>query len=65
MDGGGILGTILTLFDAEAGGPFLQSDVIVAVGVTLVEEACGAVLHGDQRGAQWGQLCVGQISVKE
>lgn len=53
---------ILTLLDAEACGPLLQGDVFVAVGVTLLEEAGGAVLHGDERSAQGGELCVGQVS---
>lgn len=55
--------SILTLLDAEAGGPLLQSDVVVAVGVALLEEASGAVLHGNERSTQGGQLGVGQVSV--
>lgn len=52
---------ILTLLDAEACGPFLQGDVFVTIGVTLLEEASGAMLHGNERGTQGGELCVGQI----
>lgn len=52
----------LTQLEAEAGGPLLQGDVFVAVGVALLEEAGGAVLHGDEGGSQWGQLRVGQVS---
>lgn len=46
----------LTLLDAEAGGPLLQGDVIVAVGVALLKEAGGAVLHGNERSPQGGDL---------
>lgn len=53
---------ILTLLEAEAGGPLLQGDVVVAVGVALLEEASGAVLHGNEGGAQGGELCVGQVA---
>lgn len=53
---------ILTLLDAEAGGPLLQGDVFVVVGVTLLEEASGAMLHGNERSAQGGELCVGQVA---
>lgn len=51
---------LLTLLDTEAVGPLLQGDVLVIVSVALLEETSGAVLHGDERGAQGGQLCVGQ-----
>lgn len=54
--------SILTLLDAEACGPLLQGDVIVAVGVALLEEAGGAMLHGNERSAQGGELSVGQVS---
>ena len=54
---------ILTLLDAEAGGPLLQGDVFVVVGVALLEEASGAMLHGNERSAQGGELCVGQVPV--
>lgn len=54
--------SILTLLDAEAGGPLLQGDVVVAVGVALLEEASGAMLHGDEGGAQGGELGVGQVA---
>lgn len=53
---------ILTLLDAEAGGPLLQGDVFVVVRVALLEEAGGAVLHGNEGGTQGGELCVGQVS---
>lgn len=52
---------ILTLLNAEAAGPLLQGDVLVVVQVTGLEEAGGAVLHGDEGGAQRGQLGVGQV----
>lgn len=51
----------LTLLDAKAAGPFVQGDVLVVVQVTGLEEACGAVFHGDEGSAQWGQLSVGQV----
>lgn len=51
----------LTLLDAEAAGPLIQSDVLVVVQVTGLEKAGGAVLHGDEGGTQWGQLGVGQV----
>lgn len=54
--------SILTILDAEAGGPLLQGDVVVAVGVTLLEEAGGAMLHGNEGGAQGGELGVGQVA---
>lgn len=50
----------LTLLDAEAGGPLLQGDVVVAVGVALIEEAGGAMLHGNEGGAQGRELGVGE-----
>lgn len=50
----------LTIFDAEAAGPLLQSDVVVLVSIACLEEAGGAVLHGDKRGTQRGQFSVGQ-----
>lgn len=53
----------LTLLDAEAGGPLLQSDVVVAVGITLLKEASGAVFHWNERSTQGGELGVGQVSV--
>lgn len=53
---------VLTLFQAEALGPFLQGDVFVVVSITLIKEAGGAMLHGDQRSTQRGQLRVGQVS---
>lgn len=56
------LRSILTLLDAKACGPLFQSDVVVAVGVALLKEAGGAMLHGNQRSAQGGELCVGQVS---
>lgn len=46
----------LTLLDAEAGGPLLQSDVVVAVGVALLKEASGAMLHGNEGSPQGGEL---------
>lgn len=51
----------LTLLDAEAAGPLLQGDVLVVVQVAGLEEASGAVLHGDQGGTERGQLGVGQV----
>lgn len=54
--------SILTLLDAKACSPLLQSDVIVAVSVTLLEETGGAMLHGNEGSAQGGELCVGQVS---
>lgn len=51
----------LTLLDAKAAGPFVQGDVLVIVQVTGLEEACGAVFHGDEGSTQWGQLSVGQV----
>lgn len=54
--------SILTLLEAEACGPLLQGDVIVAVCVALLEEAGGAMLHGNERSAQGGDLGVGQVS---
>lgn len=50
----------LTLLDAEAGSPLLQGDVVVAVGVALIEEAGGAMLHGNEGGAQGRELGVGE-----
>lgn len=50
----------LTLFDSKAVGPFLESDVLVIVSITLIKEAGGAVLHRDKRGTQRGQFGVGQ-----
>lgn len=54
----------LTLLDAKAAGPLLQGDVLVIVQVTGLEEASGAVLHGDQGSTQRGQLRVGQVPAK-
>lgn len=53
--------SILTLLEAEACGPLLQGDVIVAVCITLLEEAGGAMLHGNEGSAQGGELRVGQV----
>lgn len=50
----------LTLFDSKAVGPFLKSDVLVLVSITMLKEAGGAVLHRDERGTQRGQFSVGQ-----
>lgn len=50
----------LTLLDAEAGGPLLQGNVVVAVSVALLEEAGGAVLHGNEGSAQGRELGVGE-----
>lgn len=55
------ISSVLTLLDAEAGGPLLQADVLVVVGVALLEEAGGAMLHGNEGGAQGGELRVGQV----
>ena len=53
----------LTLLDAKAASPLIQSDVLVIVQVTGLEKAGGAVLHGDEGRTQWGQLSVGQVPV--
>lgn len=50
----------LTVLDAETGSPLFERHLFVFVGVALLEEAGGAVLHGHQRDAQRGQLGVGQ-----
>lgn len=55
----------LTLLDAEAAGPLIQSDVLVVVQVTGLEKAGGAVLHGDEGCTQWGQLSVGQVPARK
>lgn len=55
---------VLTLLDAKAAGPLLQGDVLVVVQVAGLEEASGAVLHGDQGGTQRGQLRVGQVPAR-
>lgn len=57
--------SILTLLDAEAGSPLLQGDVVVAVSVALLEEAGGAMLHGNEGGAQGGELGVGQVAGRD
>lgn len=57
-----LLNSTLTLFDAEAGGPLLQGDVLVLVSVALLKETGGAMLHGNEGGAQRGELRVGQVS---
>lgn len=57
--------SILTLLDAEAGGPLLQGDVVVAVGVALLKEAGGAMLHGNEGGTQGGELGVGQVAGRD
>lgn len=54
--------SILTLLDAKACGPLIQSDVVVVVGVALLEEVGSAMLHGNERSAQGGELCVSQVS---
>lgn len=54
----------LTLLDAEAAGPLIQSDVLVVVKVTGLEKASGAVFHGDEGGTQGGQLGVGQVPAR-
>lgn len=56
---------LLTLLDAEAAGPLLQGDVLVVVSVALLEEARGAVLHGNEGGAQGRQLAVRQVAVSQ
>lgn len=53
--------SVLTLLNAKAAGPLLQGDVLVVVQVASLEEAGGAVLHGDEWGTEWGQLGVGQV----
>lgn len=52
---------VLTLLNAEAAGPLLQGDVLVVVQVASLEEAGGAVLHGDEGSTERGQLGVGQV----
>lgn len=52
----------LTLFETEAGGPLLQGDVFVVVGITRLKEAIGAVLHGNEGSTEGGKLWVGQVS---
>lgn len=49
-----------TLLDAKAGGPLLQGDVVVAVSVALLEEAGGAMLHGNEGSTQGRELGVGE-----
>lgn len=56
--------SVLTLLNAEAAGPLLQGDVLVVVQVASLEEAGGAVLHGDEGGTEGGQLGVGQVPAK-
>lgn len=53
----------ILLLDAEAAGPLIQGDILVIVQVTGLEKAGGAVLHGDERSAQWGQLSVGEVPI--
>lgn len=50
----------LTVLYAKTGGPLLKGDLFVLVGVTLLEEARGAVFHGHQGDAEWSELRVGQ-----
>ena len=50
----------LTVLYAKTGSPLFKRDLFVLVGVTLSEEARGAVLHRHQRDAEWSQLRVGQ-----
>lgn len=64
MGGGGFAQT-LTLLDAEAAGPLIQGNVLVIVQVAGLEEAGGAVLHGDEGRTQWGQLSVRQVPAGE
>ena len=56
--------SVLTLLNAEAAGPLLQGDVLVIVQVASLEEAGGAVLHGDEGGTERGQLGVGEVPAK-
>lgn len=60
----GVCRQVLTLLNAKAAGPFLQGDVLVVVQVAGLKEAGGAVLHGDERGTERGQLSVGQVPAK-
>lgn len=46
----------LTILDAKTGSPLFKGHLLVLVGVTLLEEAGGAVLHRDQRHSKWGEL---------
>lgn len=55
--------SILTLLEAEACSPLLQGDVIVAVSIALLEEAGGAMLHGNEGSTQGGELSVCQVAV--
>lgn len=51
------------VLDAEAVSPLPEGHLLVLVGVTLLEEVGGAVLHGNQGDSEWGQLRVGQDPV--
>lgn len=50
----------LTIPDAKTGSPLSEGDLFVLVGVTLLEEARGAVFHRHQRDTKRSQLRVGQ-----
>lgn len=56
--------SVLTLLNAKAAGPLLQGNVLVVVQVTSLEEAGGAVLHGDEGSTERGQLSVGQVPAR-
>lgn len=45
-----------TILDAKTGSPLFKGHLLVLVGVTLLEEAGGAVLHRDQRHSKRGEL---------
>ena len=46
----------LTILDAKTGGPLFKGHLLVLVGITLLEEAGGTVLHWHKRDPEWGQL---------
>lgn len=55
---------ILTILDAKTGDPLLKRHLFVFVGIALLKEARGAVLHWHQRDPERGQLRVRQNPVK-
>lgn len=55
-----VFDTELTFFNSKAVAPFLQGDVLILVGVTLLKEARYAVLHGHQGSPQGGKFGMGQ-----
>lgn len=59
-----VLDNEFTFFNSKAVAPFLQGDVLVLVGVTLLKEACYAVLHGHQGSSQRSKFGMCQDSAK-